>query len=43
MYSGQFFQVRCIVRRVVEARKSGTSCFSVPTPTIKYYRTYNVH
>ena len=27
MYSSQFFWVRCIVRHVVEIRKSGTSCF----------------
>ena len=34
-----FFQVKHIVRRVVEARKSGTPCFFVSIPTIKYYRT----
>ena len=28
MYSGRFFRLRCMVRRVVEARKSGTPCFS---------------
>ena len=28
MYSCQFFRVRCIVRHVVEAQKSGTPCFS---------------
>ena len=39
MYSGRFFGVRCIVRRVVEARISGTPCFFVSIPTIKYYCT----
>ena len=28
MYSSRFFQVRCIVRHVVEAQKSGMPCFS---------------
>ena len=36
MYSGLLFWVRCIVKRVVEARKSGTPCFFVSIPTIKY-------
>ena len=39
MYSGQFFRVRCIVRRVGEVRKSGTPCFFVSIPTVKYYHT----
>ena len=34
-----FFRVKHIVRRVVEAQKSGTPCFFVSIPTIKYYRT----
>ena len=34
-----FFRVKHIVRRVVEARKSGMPCFFVSIPTIKYYRT----
>ena len=34
-----FFRVKHIVRRVVEARKSGTPCFFASIPTIKYYRT----
>ena len=29
MYCGWFFLERCIVRHVVEARKSGTPCFYV--------------
>ena len=28
------FRVRCIVRRVVEARKSGMPCFFMSIPTI---------
>ena len=27
MYSGGFFRVRCIVRHVIEVRKSGMPCF----------------
>ena len=38
MYSGRFFQVKYIVRHVVEVRKSGMPCFFVSIPTIKYYR-----
>ena len=34
-----FFWVKHIVRRVVEAQKSGMLCFFVSIPTIKYYRT----
>ena len=34
-----FFWVKHIVRRVVEARKSGTPCFFVSIPIIKCYRT----
>ena len=34
-----FFRIKHIVRRVVEAQKSGTPCFFVSIPTIKYYRT----
>ena len=33
------FQVKDIVRRVMEAHKSGMPCFFVSIPTIKYYRT----
>ena len=40
MYSGRFFQVRCIVRHVVEARKSRTPCFFVSIPTNKYVLSY---
>ena len=35
-HRGRFFQVKCIVRCVVEVQKSGTPCFivSIPTNTI---------
>ena len=33
------FWVKYIARHVIEARKSGTPCFFVSIPTIKYYRT----
>ena len=32
------FWVKYIVRHVIEARKSGTLCFFMLIPTIKYYR-----
>ena len=35
-----FFQVKHIVRHVVEAQKSGTPCFFVSIPTIKYVLPY---
>ena len=40
-FSRSAFQVKYIVRRVVEAQKSGTPCFFVSIPTIKYYRVLN--
>ena len=36
MYFSQFFQVKYIVRRVIEVRKSGTPCFFMSIPTIKH-------
>ena len=35
----RLFRVKYIVRCVVEVRKSGTPCFFVSIPTVKYYRT----
>ena len=39
MHFSRLFRVKYIVRRVMEVRKSGTPCFFVLIPTIKYYRT----
>ena len=39
MHFGQFFQVKYIVRRVMEECKSGMPCFFMSIFTIKYYHT----
>ena len=39
MHFSQLFRVKYIVKSVVEVRNSGTPCFFVPIPTIKYYQT----
>ena len=36
----RLFREKYIVRRVMEARESRTSCFFMSIPTIKYYRSY---
>ena len=36
MHFSRLFRVKYIVKQVVEVRKSGTPCFFVSIPTIKY-------